>query len=505
MNMPGSTIEIPLKDSDEVIELGLDQLPDGEEVLSILRQENCPLHVWIRLSIGYYKQGKIEDFVKILETSRTSANTAYKNHDKDMLKALDTLAAHYVQQANKEKNKELKKEYCSKATVLYTSADKISMYDSDHLLNRAYFCLLSSDKLDQADAQFTFVLNKNPQNMPAYVGKACIAFNRKDYKKSLDLYKKALKQNSNAPASVRLGMALCFFRMSKLQKAKLAFERCLQLDPCCVGALVGLSIMELNNKTAESTMLGVNMLSRAYSIDPTNPIVLNHLANHFFYKKDYQKVQQLAMHAFHNTENESIRAETCYQLARSYHIQGDFDQAFQFYYQATQFNSTTFILPFFGLGQVYIHRNDPENAAQCFEKVLKQYPGNYESMKILGSLYASSKDSAKRDIAKENFRKVTEQCPDDIEAWIELAQILENNDVQGALTAYGTATKILKEKVQEDIPPEILNNVASLHFRLGNYDECKRYYEAALTSANNEAIHDKVIFIFHKNFYFFKI
>jgi RNA polymerase-associated protein CTR9 len=252
-------------------------------------------------------------------------------------------------------------------------------------------------------------------------------------------------------------------------------------------------------------MLGVNMLSRAYSIDPTNPIVLNHLANHFFYKKDYQKVQQLAMHAFHNTENESIRAETCYQLARSYHIQGDFDQAFQFYYQATQFNSTTFILPFFGLGQVYIHRNDPENAAQCFEKVLKQYPGNYESMKILGSLYASSKDSAKRDIAKENFRKVTEQCPDDIEAWIELAQILENNDVQGALTAYGTATKILKEKVQEDIPPEILNNVASLHFRLGNYDECKRYYEAALTSANNEAIHDKVIFIFHKNFYFFKI
>jgi RNA polymerase-associated protein CTR9 len=72
------TIEIPLKDSDEVIELGLDQLPDGEEVLSILIQESCPLHVWIRLAIGYYRQHKYADFVRILESSKTNANTNYK-------------------------------------------------------------------------------------------------------------------------------------------------------------------------------------------------------------------------------------------------------------------------------------------------------------------------------------------------------------------------------------------------------------------------------------------
>ena len=81
-----NTIEIPLKDSDEVIELGLDQLPDGEEVLSILKQESCPLYVWIRLSIAYYKQGKINDFVHILESSKTNANINYKNHEKDKLK-----------------------------------------------------------------------------------------------------------------------------------------------------------------------------------------------------------------------------------------------------------------------------------------------------------------------------------------------------------------------------------------------------------------------------------
>jgi RNA polymerase-associated protein CTR9 len=52
-----------------------------------------------------------------------------------------------------------------------------------------------------------------------------------------------------------------------------------------VGALVGLAILELNMKTPESIRNGVMKLSRAYQYDPQNPMVLNHLANHFFFKK----------------------------------------------------------------------------------------------------------------------------------------------------------------------------------------------------------------------------
>lgn len=66
---------------------------------------------------------------------------------------------------------------------------------------------------------------------------------------------------------------------------RLAFERALQLDPSCVGALVGLAILELNTKTQDSIKNGVQLLSKAYTIDSANPMVLNHLANHFFYKK----------------------------------------------------------------------------------------------------------------------------------------------------------------------------------------------------------------------------
>ncbi|XP_025938277.1 RNA polymerase-associated protein CTR9 homolog isoform X2 [Apteryx mantelli] len=247
----------------------------------------------------------------------------------------------------------------------------------------------------------------------------------------------------------------------------------------------------IQDAQADSIKNGVQLLSRAYTIDPSNPMVLNHLANHFFFKKDYGKVQHLALHAFHNTEVEAMQAESCYQLARSFHVQEDYDQAFQYYYQATQFASSSFVLPFFGLGQMYIYRGDKENASQCFEKVLKAYPNNYETMKILGSLYAASEDQEKRDIAKGHLKKVTEQYPDDVEAWIELAQILEQTDIQGALSAYGTATRILQEKVQADVPPEILNNVGALHFRLGNLGEAKKYFLASLDRAKAEAEHDE--------------
>ena len=106
-------------------------------------------------------------------------------------------------------------------------------------------------------------------------------------------------------------------------------------------------------------------------------------------------------------------------------MQNDYDQAFQYYYQSTQFAAPSFVLPFYGLGQMYIYKGDAQDyervshhlirstfnqilsqAAECFEKVLKVYPDNYETMKILGSLYAQSEDVAKQEIAKTHLKKV---------------------------------------------------------------------------------------------------
>ena len=44
-------------------------------------------------------------------------------------------------------------------------------------------------------------------------------------------------------------------------------------------------------------------------------------------------------------------------MSNSIHtLQEDYDQAFQYYYQATQFAAPGYVLPHFGLGQMYIAR-----------------------------------------------------------------------------------------------------------------------------------------------------
>lgn len=38
----------------QVIELDIDQLPDGDEVMGILKDEKAPLHIWIALAVSMW-------------------------------------------------------------------------------------------------------------------------------------------------------------------------------------------------------------------------------------------------------------------------------------------------------------------------------------------------------------------------------------------------------------------------------------------------------------------
>lgn len=175
--------------------------------------------------------------------------------------------------------------------------------------------------MEQANLQFNFVLNKSLNNMPAQLGKACISFHNNDYNTALYYCRKVLSTCPQCPVNVRVGMAHCFLKLGNMEKAQLAFERTLNLDPSCVNAMVGLSIMKLNSQTDDNIKSAVNMLSKAYTIDSTNPMVLNHLSNHFFFKKDYVNSELLARFALQYTDNDVIKSESCYQMARIFHIQ----------------------------------------------------------------------------------------------------------------------------------------------------------------------------------------
>lgn len=117
----------------------------------------------------------------------------------------------------------------------------------------------------------------------------------------------------------------------------------------------------------------------------------------------------------------------------SLHRQSEYDYASQYYFQATQ-HWSDYPLAQFRLGQMYIHKNEVEKAIRCFEGVLASYPDNYESLKvesylfvmiekILGSLYSQTN----KEKAYANLKRACELNGDDLEAWIELAQLSESN------------------------------------------------------------------------------
>ena len=43
-------------------------------------------------------------------------------------------------------------------------------------------------------------------------------------------------------------------------------------------------------------------------------------------------------------------------IARCHHVKKEYDRAFRYYFQATQFGSSKFVLPHYGLGQIYLGR-----------------------------------------------------------------------------------------------------------------------------------------------------
>ncbi|CAJ0571771.1 unnamed protein product, partial [Mesorhabditis spiculigera] len=473
-----SFIEFNLVDED---------MPLLEDLVGILKSERAPLHCWVDAAIGYYVQKRNEEFIKLLETAGGDAFLEYPGIEKDQMRALDTLAAFYVSEGHRERtNKDRRKECFQKATLLYTTADKISMYEQEHLLGRAYFCLIEGNKIDQADQQFNFVLNTSPNNIPATLGKACIFYQRRDYKQALAHYKKALKQKPDCPADVRLGIGHCYAKLGKTERARAAFERCLELDKGNVAAMAALGVLERNSGDEAS---GVQRFAIAYQTEKTNPIVLNQLAGYFFVQKDYDRVKELALHAYGFADTDEVRADSSYQLARCHHVERDYENAFKNYYHATV-HCQNHALAQHGLGQMYIQRSEYDNAIGCFEKVYKLMPNCSGSLKILAALYTYSETPVKdktdrKQKARELLIKYLAISPDDVEALMDYAQLTEYVEPNKSLESYQKAAKLLLADGIE-VPAEMLNNMGSLYMNQNKFNEARSHYEEAIKKFESE-------------------
>lgn len=122
--------------------------------------------------------------------------------------------------------------------------------------------------------------------MLCLLAKAIIEFNRGHWKESLTNIKAIIRENPRSPCDIWFAMGLCYYRLGNLPKAKISFDRTVEMDPENSMALAALGIVEItaNINDFESHESSATFFERAFRANPRNPLALKYLAEHYFFK-----------------------------------------------------------------------------------------------------------------------------------------------------------------------------------------------------------------------------
>jgi len=102
----------------------------------------------------------------------------------------------------------------------------------------------------------------------------------------------------------------------------------------------------------------------------------------------------------------------------------------------------------------------------------------------VGSLYSLT---GRPEEALNYLKRVTYACPYDVDAWIELAEILADKDDKDAKQAYQTAVILFRSASEEGkAPKELCNNLAVVMHRRGEYEPALEMYSEAVDGLPKE-------------------
>jgi len=409
----------------------------------------------------------------------------YISAREDRLDVINSLATYYVGRAIRSSDPAQRDEFFEKAT---NYQNKASAQDINHLrtwVSKGYI-LLAKGQLDSAVEYFKNTLNKDRNCVPAMLGKACVLFNKGAFAEALEVYQEVLRVCPRAPANIRLGVALCQYKLGNKLQALKALKRAESLSFESADISMARAILSIEEGDTTAYM---HHLTKAFRLNPAHLLASLHVARHYFYRQDYArsaKVSESSLSRITDSEKAApdmarLRAEFYLTMAQCAHAQGDLEAAFRHYSQASKADDSN-VLVQFGLGQLFIHQGDLVKAMACFEAVLRQQPHNYETLRVLGSLYAKQH---KKEEALEKLQEVVKINPNDYEAWIEIAQIHEYRKPDQALEAYERALKGLPS-----IPTELWNNIAILRHKTGNQAGAEEAYREASAKPSRTTLYN---------------
>lgn len=242
--------------------------------------------------------------------------------------------------------------------------------------------MLAKNMIEPAGLIFKFCLDKSSNSsyaLAAQLGQACFYFLSGNYRSALTSFQAILKANPEFN-EIRSAIGFCFIKLGFKEMAFKAFNRVLQLDPKNESAMLALGFLQLDQE--DQLQNGLMQMKQVYQLNKTNAVAQIHLANHFFFKKDFSKAKTLIEGALHNAPNDKIKAEAYFISAKISHVQGNFSEALGNYQLASKL-SPDFLPALFGLGQCFLARDDLDGASLMFEKILEIEPSCPEVIRLM--------------------------------------------------------------------------------------------------------------------------
>ncbi|KAH6624266.1 hypothetical protein B0J18DRAFT_490286 [Chaetomium sp. MPI-SDFR-AT-0129] len=550
------TIDIPMQDDVEV-EIDLQVLPDDPtELCSVFENEQSPREYWMTVAMAYAKQNKIDFAIEMLARG---ANVLQAN-PREKLSIITCVCWLYLWKsrdaprvapegalASETKTKEY---YLQQATQSLNDASRINPAFPPLFLARGVLILLKASLQTSSKAPGAVDSSKGEQlrnalksfeeavrvsqgkNMLAVLGKARALFSLGKYPEALASYQEVVtKMPEFVDPDPRLGIGCCFWQLGFKDDAKIAWERCVEINPDSKHAniLLGLYHLDASGHVPTNSPEFIRLYKKAmteytqksFKLDKNLPLTCATFAGYFLSRKQFGNVDSLAHKAIQYTDVNAIASDGWYLLARKEHYDGALERARDYYRRADDArggNDRGYLPAKFGVAQLSVLKNDLGEAKLLLDKMI-QNAKNYEAMILLGTLYAEEVFANQSATVKEDksaeakkaigllesvriaWKDPKKNLSPDASVLLNLARLYENENPDKALLCLQQVEQLEIDQVPQSeypadaqdeaatraalrklLPPQLLNNIGCFYSQDGKHPLATQFFQAALDS-----------------------
>lgn len=562
-NIPPSLDIVVGDQEDEAVEIDLRNLVDDpSELCQLLDAENAARDYWLTVGLAYAKLRKPDCAIEMLVRGANAmgANST-QSHKLPLVTALCWMylyqsreAPRHVQDQSASTEAKNKEHYLQLATSTLNEATRThSSYSPLHLARGVLQLLKASLKLPTkanqktggtTDAEKSELLNQalksfqeairasGGNNMMAVMGKARVFFAQRKYPEALQTYQEVLRRMPEmVDPDPRIGIGCCFWQLGFKEDAKIAWERCLEINPDSKTAnvLLGLYHLEQSAHVPTKSQDFIRLYKKAmmeytqksFRLDKNHPLTCATFGNYFLSRKNFDNVEALANKAIQYTDVHAIASDGWYLLARKEHYANDLGRAADYYRRADEARggAERGLLPAkLGSVQLLVIKNELGEAKLQLEKMIQQSK-NYESMVLLGTLYAEEvfasmsapvredkTSEAKKAISllesvRASWKDPKKNVVPDAAVLLNLARLYETENPEKALQCLQQVENLELGQITESdrpsgpeseaeariamrrfLPPQLLNNMGCFYSQAGKHEQASEMFEAAADS-----------------------